>query len=379
MQNVLTSTVYQEVGGADLGNDSLKLIIDPINPITVRNVVSRRDLNEVPMDLSFDSNSRSKVRDVTGMDVIIEPFGQAPARYWIGDKAVRGGENKVAAGTPKADHPYIHIPLLAMLALSTPEGYTEGRYSLVVGLPIKQFANKELGYRKRMKERLLGTYKVTLKNSKKDRIVNIVIENVLVVPEGVPVITNQSFNSDATGFRRQELQEGVRAVVDIGAGTTDIPVIDNGAPDSINSFGEEIGIGTYLDRIVEGLRASFKADITRNQLVERLEKGDYNMMIRGKQHDLKPAIDAGLTEFASLIVGWIDNIWTKRYDIIEFLIVGGGAKVLEKFIREQLKNKDFDLTFIYKQDKDDYQNDPQLQNGFGYWKIAKQHYKKVAS
>src|SRR5690606_13184477 len=125
-------------------------------------------------------------------------------------------------------------------AESTPEGYGTARYSLVVGLPIKQFANKAMGYRKKMKEKLLGQFTVTLKNPKKDRVVDVIIENVLVVPEGVSVITNQSLNADATGFRRMDLQEGVRGVVDIGAGTVDVPIIDNGAPDSINSFGEDI-------------------------------------------------------------------------------------------------------------------------------------------
>lgn len=378
MTNV-ENTVFQAVAGGDLGNDSLKLIVDPENPVTIRNTVSRRTLEETRKDLNYDTAPRIKVaREVEGLDVIIEPHGQPKMRYFIGDLAVKAGENKVEVGTPKADNPYIHIPLLAMLAHATPKHCNEARFKLVVGLPIKQYANKESGYRKKMKQRIMGSYNVTLLDGKKERTVNVIIEDVTVVPEGVTVLTNQMLNTTATGFARPELQKGSYGIMDVGAFTTDYPIIIDGAPDSDASDGEEMGIATYLDRIAEGLRNKYRADITRNQLVERIENKDYIMHVRGKEIDLKPDFDASLSEFANWIVGVIDRIWQKNYSIREWFIVGGGAKALEPFLRDLLKSRDFGLTFIYRKDKDDHQNDPQLQNAYGYWKIAKNKYGAVA-
>ncbi|OBZ15928.1 hypothetical protein A8L34_28185 [Bacillus sp. FJAT-27264] len=370
-----TSSVYTRPVGADLGNENLKLVIDPENPVTVRNVVSRRQLDEVRKDLSFENVLRvKKVREVEGLDVVIQPVGQEKSRYFIGNLAVKAGEAKVEVGMAKADNPYIHIPLLAMLANSVPKENDEGRFKMVVGLPIRQYTNKEMGYRKKMKQRLLGTYDVTILGGNKERTVKVIIEDVTVVPEGVTVLTNQMLNKDATGFAREELRTGSFGIMDIGAFTTDYPVIVNGTPDSDASDGEDVGIATYLDRIAEGLRNKYNADITRNQLAERIEDENYILKVRGKEVNLKSEFDAVFNEFASWIVQIIDRVWRKNYNIDEWMVVGGGAKALEPYLREQLKTRDFNLTFIYRKDKNDHQNDPQLQNAYGYWKTARARY-----
>jgi len=368
------------MAGADLGNDSLKLVFDAKTHYTIKNTVSRRLLNEVRKNLNIDSSEPEpentdeiRKRTVQNLDVIIRPLGGQEERYFIGDLAIQAGENETIVGTQKADNPHIHIPLLAMLALHTPRNRREGRYNIVCGLPIKQF-NKESS--KKMQEKLIGQFDVTFIDEKGElgRKVKVTIENAIVAPEGVPVLMNRMLNSDATDFARPELRNGSYGIIDIGAFTTDIPVIINGKPDSIASDGLEEGIASYLDRIVEALRSSTRAEITRNQVLNKIVNDDYTLLIRGKNYDLKKEIEDQLNLFAQKVIDVIDRLWSKNYEIKEFFVVGGGGKLLKPYLQKIARDRDINLTYIEMKNERDYQNDPQLQNAFGYWKIAKQKY-----
>lgn len=361
--------------GSDLGNDSLKLVIDEKNHYTIKNAVSRRMLNEVPKDLTFDLDEPvRRKKDLKNMDVIIRPANGTEQRFFIGDHAIAAGEDETVVGTEKADNPYIHIPLLAALAYQTPKSQKIARFKDISGLPIRQFTKDA---RNKMKERLIGEFEVTLMNpdGTRGRKVQIIIEEVTIVPEGVPVVMNQMLNNLANDIVRPELRKGSRGVIDIGAFTTDIPVIVDGRPDSMQSDGLDEGISTYIDKIASALSASTKAIVTRNQILEKILNGDIDeISIRGKKYALRAEIEDQLAFFAKRIIDVVDRMWAKNYEIEEFFVVGGGGKMLKPFLQKQLVARDFELNFIEPKNQSDVQNDPQLQNAFGYWKLAKQTY-----
>ncbi|MEK4983616.1 ParM/StbA family protein [Bacillus sp. FSL K6-6540] len=368
--------------GADLGNDSLKVVLDEKQHFTIKNAVARRMLNEVRKDLSgdldldleHDEKEPLKRKQLRNLDVIIRPMNGEEERFYCGDFAIAAGEDETVVGTEKADNPYIHIPLLALLAYQTPRSKKEARFSVVCGLPIKQFTKEA---RQKMTQRLIGEFEVTLMNGdgSRGRRVKIIIENVTVAPEGVPVVMNQMLNAQANGIARPELRVGEYGVIDIGAFTTDIPVIVNGKPDSLASDGLEEGIATYIDRIAKALSDTTRANVTRNQILNKIIADDIDeIMIRGKKYPLRKEVEDQINFFAKKIVDIIDKMWAKNYGIQEFFVVGGGGKLLKPYLKKNMVSRNIELTFIDAKNMSDYQNDPQLQNAFGYWKIAKQKY-----
>lgn len=372
-------TIVKTQVGADLGNDSLKLVFDEKTHYTIKNSVSRRSMNEIRRNLNIDSDNDASERGEKGkrqlknLDVIVRPAGGKEERFYIGDLAIEAGEDETVVGTEKANNPHIHIPMLAMLALHTPRSRKEVHFDVVCGLPVKQF-NKEA--RARMSERLIGQFEVTLMeaNGQRGRKVVINIENVLIAPEGVPVLMNQMLNEDATDLTRPELRVGSYGIIDIGAFTTDIPVIVDGKPDSMASDGLDEGIATYIDKIATALSDANKAIVTRNQLLDKILSGETEMSVRGRVFPIRDEVEDQMQVFAQKIIDKIDRLWSKSYEIKEFFVVGGGGRMLRPYLSKVMTQRDIQLKFIEMRTAKDHQNDPQLQNAFGYWKIAKQRY-----
>ncbi|WP_163979290.1 ParM/StbA family protein [Paenibacillus alvei] len=378
METSVSLEVVEPIGG-DLGNDSLKIAFDAKKFLTIKNAVSRRLISEkrkedlsMDIDGNFDESSEEKM--LKNLDVIIRPANGQEERFYVGDYAIAAGEDETIVGTMKADNPYIHVPLLAVLAYRTPKSKKEAHFKGVFGLPIKQFTKDG---RQKMKQRLVGEFDVTLMDARgeRGRTVKIFIHDVTIAPEGVPVLMNQMLNNEANDIARPELRVGSRGVIDIGAFTTDIPVIVNGKPDSMASTGIDEGIATYIDKIAKSLSESTRATITRNQILDKIMNDDTEeISIRGKKYPLRKEVEDQLNFFAKKIVDVIDALWSKNFEIEEFFVVGGGGKLLRPYLEKNMAAVDMQLTFIEPKNKSDFQNDPQLQNAFGYWKLARQKY-----
>lgn len=349
------------VVGADLGNDSLKIVFGQRHQFKLKNAVSKRMREEVRKDLSVDRAKDSSITE--DLDVLIESE-TVQGRFFVGPLAVRNGEEEILTGTAKANNPFIVVPLITMLALDIKKPEREREFKLVCGLPISEFTVD----REKFASMIKGTYKVCFLSSIYQHEVVVKITDVTVLPEGVAVIMNQLLNDDATGFRNPSLRQGHVGVIDIGAFTTDIPVIVNGKPDSDASTGINEGIAHYLDRIVAYVNHTHHVLMTRAQLVERLEKNDLSMHIKGSPVDLTGAVNEQLMIFANKIVSIVDNLWSKHYEIQDFFVVGGGAKALRNMLIEEMKKRNITLTFV------DQHEDPQMQNALGYWKFAQQKF-----
>lgn len=353
----------EEIVGGDLGNDSLKLSMGVKQNYRIANAVARQvtGLKRKTLD---DSDSKEIMDD---LDVLIESR-YINGRYFVGPLAIKIGENSVATGTAKSKNDNLIIPLVTMLALNTTSDKKSKTVNLTAGLPVKEVSKD----RDAFIEKLKGNYKVTfLSGVLKDRTVDIFIKDVTIVPEGVAVVINQMMNDDATGFRDQSLSKGQIGVIDIGAFTTDIPVIVNGKPDSDVSDGLKEGIANSLDTIINHVNDEYGITMTRSQLVERIEENDLNVPMKGKEVNLQPMIEELFEIFAQKIVGVVDSIWEKSYQIKRFYVVGGGAKALKKPLETEMKKRDIVLTFIPEEE------DPQMQNAMGFWKFGKMRSRKL--
>ncbi|MGG3471593.1 ParM/StbA family protein [Neobacillus pocheonensis] len=359
--------------GADLGNDSLKIAFGGNATFRLKNSVSQRMMEEIRKDLGIadfglngdfeELNDDQKGRILNDLDVVIHS-DTINGRFFVGDLASRNGEQVVEPGTPKADNPNIIIPLITMLALDVERGKKEAHFKLACGLPITEFTSD----RERFRKKLIGEYNVKfLSQALKDREVKIIIDDVLMIPEGVAVALNQIFDETGRKFRNKELLTGQCGVIDIGAFTTDIPVVSNGKPDNEASSGINEGIANYLDAIVNLINEQHGVKMTRSQLVEKLEANSLSFSIKGTQTDLSSYVDQQFSIFAKKIVSKVDNIWANHFEISQFFVVGGGAKALRKHLDEEMKRRKISLSFIDNED-------PQMQNALGYWKYAKQKF-----
>jgi len=347
-----------KVVGGDLGNDAFKVVYGPNQKYILRNAVKRVFQGAKRKNLSLDSKDPEILDD---LDVLIENEDLS-GRFYVGELAVKQGEDHVSPETRKLHNKQLIVPLLTMLALNIPEGEKEIRVAIGCGLPIHEYSDD----RGPFAERLKGTYKVTFQSGTlKNREVTIIIEQVVVLPEGIAVIMNQSLNATGTGFKDKELLKADSGVVDIGAFSTDIGIILKGSPDSDVSEGLGEGIANYLDAIVAFLNDEYKIKMTRAQLVDRLEKNDFIIPILDNKVNVEPMMKEQFQIFAGKIVGRISEIWKRHYTISQFFIAGGGSKALRPYLEAEAKTMGLaPLTFFEGED------DPQMQNASGYWKFA---------
>ncbi len=347
----------RKIAGIDLGNDTTKVQLGPNEHFKIRNAVKWVQPDEYRNNLGLDSKEPEILDD---LDVFITGKG-IEGRYFVGPLAIRNKEERVNPGTPKLQNNFIAIPMLTLLALSAREGQKEVDFGIGCGLPIAEFKADKVAFA----ERLSGRYSVRFMSGVlKDREVIINIENPQVLPEGVAVIMNQTLNEQATGYKNKRLMEIVLGVCDIGAFTTDFAVIARGTPDSDASRGLKKGVAECIDRVVENVNRQHGINMTRAQLMDRVEKGDLVVPIRGERVNLKPSVDQEFTKLAREIIAVLQEIWQDNYEIETFFIVGGGAKALAPALKEEAAIKKLSLTFLEDED-------PQLQNVSGYWKYAK--------
>lgn len=353
--------IMTKIVGADLGNETTKVVFSINQQHTVKNAVKKVPMTEIRKDLSFGDHPNEDIMNDLDVTIKSETIN---GRYYVGALATRVGEDEVKPGTRKVLNETISIPLLTMLALNIDGKSKEEHYKQVSGLPITEFSED----RNEFKKKLEGKYQVTFNSGKmKGRTVTVHIDDVDLIPEGVAVVINRMFNDTGTKFRDEQLRKQQVGVIDIGAFTTDLPIVINGKPDSEASDGIQEGIANYLDNVVAFVNQQYHIQMTRSQLVSKIELKDYVLSIRGEDVDLTLFIDEQFEMFANKIVNVVDRIWEKNYEIRQFFVVGGGAKALQPFLEKKMKERGIVLTFIEDED-------PQMQNALGYYKFGKQRY-----
>lgn len=353
-----------KIAGIDVGNDSIKVMMDGMRePIHVPNIVAPGYERYILQE----EDSSLKALDVMVYSPALAKNNQ---RYFVGQLAMEHEDNLELEETDnKAISDQSLVVALTALAyagvISQPANTNdfmsvdEVEYIIGTGLPVRTYAR----FHKQFEERLVGEHMVTFYSTPKlkNRKVKVTIRQAIVSIEGAAALYNLATH-DNLQVKDEELYYGYVGICEIGALTTDFPVINKMNIDNHFSYGAQIGMATYLDSIIRDVEDMYGYSFpSRSKLVERVKQNDYIVQLIGEgQADIKPIVDNYFSRAAQRIVELIKKRWKKSPDIQCYYVVGGGAAALKPYIVELAGT--MRLRFVEESDQ---------QNVNGYLKIAR--------
>ncbi|OXM85155.1 ParM/StbA family protein [Paenibacillus rigui] len=353
-----------KLAGIDIGNDSIKVVLDGVrDPLMIPNIVAPGYDRHVLQE----EDSPLKALDV----VIHSPrLSRNNQRYFVGMLAM---ENEDSVELEETDNKAVSDQSLvvALTALAyagvasqslTHTGYNnteEIEYVIGTGLPVRTYSY----YHQMFEDRLVGEHEVTFLSTPqlKNRKIKVSIRRAIVSIEGAAALFHMATH-DSLQVKDEELYHGCIGICEMGALTTDFPVVNKMSIDNQFSTGEQIGLATYLDSIIRNVEDQYGYRFpSRAKLVQRIKRNDYTIRRIGEgQSSMKPVVDMYFSRAASKIVDLIKKRWKKHPDIQCFYVIGGGAAALRPYIVEaagQMK-----LRFM---------DESELLNVHGYLKLAK--------
>lgn len=353
-----------KLAGIDIGNDSVKVALDGMNePIIVPNVVApgyeRHILQEE------DS-------PIKALDVLVHSpkLSRNNERYFVGLLAMENEDNMELEETDnKALSDQSLVVALTSLAYAGlvsqsfgASGYNapdEVEYIIGTGLPVRTYAR----FHRTFEERLVGEHEVTFLSTPqlRNRKVKVIIRRAIVSIEGAAALYHLA-TYDSLQVKDEELYYGCIGICEMGALTTDFPVIKRMSIDNQFSTGEQMGLAAYLDPIIRDVEDLYGYRFpSRAKLVQRIKRRDFVIQRIGEgQADIKPIVDQYFSRAAQRIVELIKKRWKKYPDIQCFYVIGGGAAALKPYILEAAGS--IRLRFV---------EESELQNMYGYLKLAK--------
>ncbi|MDF2927573.1 MAG: ParM/StbA family protein [Paenibacillaceae bacterium] len=353
-----------KLAGLDLGNDSIKIAFDGGNePLLVPNVIApgyeRHILQEEDQPLK-------------ALDVMVHSprLAKNNERYFVGLLAMENEDNmELEDMDNKALSDQSLIVALTALAYAgvaygaaspgSLQGYETVEYVIGTGLPVRAYAR----YHRTFEERLVGEHEVTFLTTPRlrNRKVKVVIKRAVVSIEGAAALFHMATH-DSLQVKDEELYYGCIGICEIGALTTDFPLVKKMNIDNHFSTGEQMGLATYLDMIIQDVEDQYGYRFpSRSKLAQRLKNREYTIRRIGEgQTDIRPIVDMYFTRAANRIVELVKKRWKKYPDIQCFYIIGGGAAALKPYIQEAAGT--VKLRFA---------NDSELLNVYGYLKLAK--------
>jgi plasmid segregation protein ParM len=354
-----------KLAGIDIGNDSIKLVIDGgQEPIVIPNIVAPG----YERSILQEEDSPLKALDV----MIHSPrLAKSNERYFIGQLAMENDDNVELEETDnKALSDQSLIVALTSLAYAGISGqsnpgssfnstFDEVEYVIGTGLPVRTYAK----FNKAFEERLVGEHEVTFLTTPqlRNRKVRVIIRKAVISIEGAAALFHMATH-DNLQVKDEELYYGCIGICEMGALTTDFPVLKRMSIDNQFSTGEQMGLAMYLDYIIHDVEDLYGYRFpSRTKLAQRVKKNDYNIQRIGEgQANIKPIVDSYFNRAAQRIVDLIIKRWKKYPDIECFYVIGGGATALKPYILDIAKNM-----------KLRFSSDSDLQNVYGYLKLAK--------
>lgn len=353
------------IAGVDLGYDSIKVITSHQNePIVIPNIVAPGYERMVLQE----EDSPLQALDVTINSHALSRNGE---RYFVGWLAAEHEDNIELEETENkalSDQALIvALTALAYIGISNPSSTHPSfgqpdkiDYIVGTGLPVRTYAR----YHPQLIERLVGEHEVTFLSTPglKNRTVRVHISRAFVSIEGAAAIFNLATH-DNLQIRDETLYNGCIGVCEIGAITTDFPILRRMAVDNLFSSGEYLGLSSYLDSIITEVEDTYGYSFpSRAKLVQRIKANDYNIQLLGEgEANIKPIVDYHFNRIARRIFDLIKKRWKKCPDIEAFYVVGGGASALRPYLLQHAGS--VKLRFV---------EESEFQNVRGYLKIAKQ-------
>ncbi|SDH83388.1 plasmid segregation protein ParM [Aneurinibacillus thermoaerophilus] len=321
----------------DIGNDTLKAMFEGEQAFTIPNVLAN-----APKDRGIAQLENSPF-DALHVEVTSAALSVAKGIYYVGELAARQKHNdELTSEQKKGENDQSMILLLTALALHAAEESKEKKiekeYFLSTGLPMTE--SKRKGARKAFKEKLIDhVHTVAFLDTPKHagKTVTIRIKNAIVSPEGQAAYIGLA-------AKKPEVAGASIAIVDIGGLTTDIAVIEKGGKvDNEHSIGIGTGVSAALDAIIAEIdqELGIRPFRSRRELVDCILGDERGIAwYRGKSYDLNPIIDTHLTEVARTIYKTISDVWNESPQIRFAYIIGGGAALLEPYMKSINESKD---------------------------------------
>ncbi|KIL39437.1 hypothetical protein SD70_19860 [Gordoniibacillus kamchatkensis] len=353
-----------KLAGIDIGNDSIKLVMDgSAEPLIVPNVVAP----------GYDRHIlQEEDSPVKALDVMVSSpsLAQRNQRYFVGLMAVEHEDNMELEETDnKALSDQSLIVALTALAYAcvTSSSYTQSgfggadevEYVIGTGLPVRLYAK----FHEAFEQRLVGEHEVTFLSTPQlqGRRVKVAIRRAVVSIEGAAALYNLA-TLDSLQVRDEELYYGCIGVCEIGALTTDFPVVKRMNIDNHFSYGEQFGLSNYLDLIIRDVEDAYGYRFpSRAKLVQRVKERNFVIQMLGEgQVDIRSVVEPYFQRAATRVAELIRKRWRKYPDIQCFYVLGGGAAALKPYLQEAAGS--MRLRFV---------NDSELQNMYGYLKVAR--------
>lgn len=365
--------------GLDIGNGYVKGAVENLmgGKITTIDMPSCASVISHPQDLKPEDNEVSGVVDdiYNQLDVVIgSHMVTETRRLYIGARSVNSGtrpfEFNVASHLSKANDPLSIILMLSCIAGKAvkdvyaqmhdfPDSVITVHAVLSLALPIREYVKHGTEYRERLMKK---PHMVTVHNFNKDIVLQVVLEDVAIIAEGVAAqyaISGQSekFMQGVLQYARkamedvygpechsnllfdvkpEEVLQAMNTVgLDIGEGTVNLPVFRNGAfvPDVSSNL--PIGYGSVLADALNELQDNGYPFKTRKELTEYLNIKPSRMQ-QASYDKVKAVVDNHVTNLVESIIVDFTTAMSKAGAVVEVVyIYGGGATP----IRDELYRK----------------------------------------
>ncbi|GHU37937.1 hypothetical protein FACS1894192_08180 [Bacilli bacterium] len=293
--------------------------------------------------------------------------------YILNEQALSSGrpllEFNVFDKVPKAQNDLTVILLLATLAqnaLATAYKETgklenvEVGVKLATALPIEEIKLYKTAFVKKLAQ---GEHKVIFNNFHKKITITINFENIMAISEGESAqyalkLANEQFKAviEKEFHKKQpELDISIDDIlgakntlgIDIGEGTVDLPVFNDGRFNQEASSSINVGFGNLLEAVAEDL------DYPSRKTISEFLQREVSAITKNKYNKIMLALEDNSEDFVNTINKAITKAITKTGENLEAIFVyGGGATPLESILFDRIKAhvsaaSDNDVPIVY--------------------------------
>ena len=202
-----------------------------------------------------------------------------------------------------------------MMKYSIGKAAKSGNVKVITSIP----ANQYNAFKDEMKNVIMSNNQISIVVDGEEK--NITIEEVGVLPEGYSIYKTTP---------KELLVEGAKTlIIDIGGGTTELIFIDENGK-FINGDSISVGLLELFDRIQSDIQSSSKK-LLKIEDVRKFVDGELKV-IGLDEYSFTNIVDKFAVELLNLIRGKASDI-----DQQNIIVVGGGAKILQKEFKKDLR------------------------------------------